>query len=134
MAMARRFLERWRLLDSPPPRAMTMERSGRLCFHTSRHVLGSRPPERSKHMTKPLASLIVASVLAAMPVLAPAQAAETADRVLVRHKTVRAHGAVACSPAVFVAAERGDPRAQAQLGFWYANGRCVPQGYYKAAL
>lgn len=36
-------------------------------------------------------------------------------------------------PQVTAAADRGDARAQAQLGFFYATGRGVPQNYALAA-
>lgn len=80
-----------------------------------------------------VSSFFVAAVLAAAPVVA--QAAEAADRPVVRQKVVRAHDrGGACPAGVFAAAERGDPRAQAQVGFLYQTGRCVPQGWYMAAL
>jgi len=41
--------------------------------------------------------------------------------------------ALAVTPQVAAAAERGDARAQARLGFMYATGRDVPQNYALAA-
>lgn len=80
-----------------------------------------------------VSSFFVAAALAAAPVVA--QAAEASGGPVARQKIVRAQGgAGACPAGVFVAAERGDPRAQAQVGFMYQTGRCVPQGWYMAAL
>lgn len=39
----------------------------------------------------------------------------------------------AAGPRITLAAERGDARAQARLGFMYATGRDVPQNYTLAA-
>jgi TPR repeat protein len=58
---------------------------------------------------------------------APAGAAELNSWA---YRAVRTTKAV---PVVTVAAERGDARAQAQLGFMYATGRNVPQNNTLAA-
>ena len=58
---------------------------------------------------------------------APAAAAELNGWAF---RAVRTTKAV---PVVAAAAERGDARAQAQLGFMYATGRSVPQNYTLAA-
>jgi len=74
---------------------------------------------RSKHC----AALLVALALLG-PVGAPARGAEG----------IRPAGiARAGIPRVTLAAERGDARAQARLGFMYATGRDVPQNYTLAA-
>jgi TPR repeat protein len=54
--------------------------------------------------------------------VAPAQA-QRVDRAFRSADYPRA------APQIALAAERGDARAQAQLGFMYANGRGVPQNY-----
>jgi hypothetical protein len=65
-----------------------------------------------------IARLVAAGALIAMAFVAPVQAGS------------RAGGADAAQARrTIIAAERGNPRAQARLGFMYANGHGVPQSY-----
>jgi len=68
-------------------------------------------------------------VLAALALLAgaPAEGAEISGWAIRAVETTRA------APQLRLAAERGDARAQAQLGFKYATGRGVPQNRVLAA-
>jgi TPR repeat protein len=68
--------------------------------------------------TARLVTFLAAAGLAAAAI-APAQAAD-------RNVVVR-------SSNVFIAAERGDPRAQTQIGFMHETGRGLPQDYMLAA-
>jgi uncharacterized protein len=63
-------------------------------------------------------TFFVAAALAAAAI-APAQGAERKIAVT--------------SSNVFIAAERGDPRAQTQMGFMHETGRGMPQDYVLAA-
>src|SRR5689334_15854794 len=74
---------------------------------------------RSKHG----AALLVAFTLVGL-VGAPARGAERMGYAPI---------ARAGTPRIALAAERGDARAQARLGFMYATGRDVPQNYTLAA-
>jgi len=63
-------------------------------------------------------TFLVAAALAAAAI-APAQAAERKVAIT--------------SGNVFIAAERGDPRAQTRIGFMHETGRGLPQDYMLAA-
>jgi TPR repeat protein len=73
---------------------------------------------RPKHL-----ALLIALALSGL-VGAPAHSADRERPVVI---------ARAAAPRVTLAAERGDARAQARLGFMYATGRDVPQNYTLAA-
>ena len=68
-----------------------------------------------------------ALAVAALLACAPVDAAELNGWA---YRAVRTAKAL---PAVTAAAERGDARAQAQLGFMYATGRSMPQNYTLAS-
>jgi uncharacterized protein len=68
-----------------------------------------------------------ALVVVALLACAPATAAELNGWAFHAVRTTKA------LPVVTAAAERGDARAQAQLGFMYASGRSVPQNYTLAS-
>src|SRR3954453_16845202 len=66
------------------------------------------------------ARLIIFAVAGlAAAAIAPAQAAE--------------RNVAVTSSSVFIAAERGDPRAQTRIGFMHETGRGMPQDYMLAA-
>jgi TPR repeat protein len=52
-----------------------------------------------------------------------------AASLLVKRAAVSRGNDVAAARRIIILAERGDARAQATLGFMYANGRGVPQSY-----
>lgn len=72
---------------------------------------------------KAVLALIIVTLLAG----SPADAAELNGWAFRAVRTTKA------APVVIAAAERGDARAQAQLGFMYATGRNVPQNNTLAA-
>lgn len=73
------------------------------------------------------ARLVFALAFVALLAGAPAGAAELTGWAIRAVRTTKP------APVVTAAAERGDARAQSQLGFMYATGRSVPQNYTLAA-
>jgi len=74
-------------------------------------------------MLKPFVALMALALLAASP-------ASAADSSVWAYRAVKTSRPL---PRIVAAAERGDARAQAQLGFMYATGRSVPQNYALAS-
>lgn len=75
-----------------------------------------------------MARLFIALTALALLSGAPASAADSSVWAYRAVKTARP------LPLTVAAAERGDARAQAQLGFMYATGRNVPQNYALACF
>jgi uncharacterized protein len=73
-------------------------------------------------------SVIVLAAALAVLAAAPASAAESTRKVVVRHTFV-----ATSVTSIVRAAERGDARAQATLGFMYEYGRRMPQDFLLAA-
>jgi TPR repeat protein len=77
---------------------------------------------------KTLRCLLVVAALAASQGLAGAASLEARPGAMIQREVARTQN-YACSPRIIPAAERGNARAQARLGFMHAHGRCVVQNY-----
>jgi TPR repeat protein len=75
------------------------------------------------------ARTIIAAVFLALMALAPANAGSFQDGMTALGRS----DYVAAGRVFWPLAERGDDRAQAILGYMFANGRGVPQNYIEAA-